>query len=347
MNILVISPFPPDSPRGNSVAALRLRNGFAAAGENAAIASPGEVLSSGGRLNSLCGFNPDIVLALHAYHCAEAVKYLKASGGPPVVVSLRGTDANEMFDDKSKSARLLESIAAAEMVTIFSPDIREEIMRRTALPEQKLSVVPNGIDIPSSAADFRRELGIGRDAFIFVSLAGLREVKRPLLPALYLSKIISRHPEVMFLHAGPVLEQKAAEEFIDYSKGKEWIRHVGSVPHHETDSFLRAGDVFVSASSSEGMPHAVREAMFQGLPCLLSDIPGHRRIAEEGKESIFFGGEKDFIVKAVSLIEDPGLRRRIGTNASAKIKEQIGQGGEISGFLICFRKVLEQLGKVH
>jgi glycosyltransferase involved in cell wall biosynthesis len=42
---------------------------------------------------------------------------------------------------------------------------------------------------------------------------------------------------------------------------------------------MRAADLLVAPSLSEGMPNAVLEAMASGLPLVLSDIPGHREAA--------------------------------------------------------------------
>ena len=39
------------------------------------------------------------------------------------------------------------------------------------------------------------------------------------------------------------------------------------------NNYLRAADYYVSASRTEGMPLGVLEAMAEGLPLLLSDIP--------------------------------------------------------------------------
>jgi len=44
--------------------------------------------------------------------------------------------------------------------------------------------------------------------------------------------------------------------------------------------YLQAADYFISASSDEGLPNSVLEALASGLPVLLSDIPSHREILE-------------------------------------------------------------------
>ena len=47
----------------------------------------------------------------------------------------------------------------------------------------------------------------------------------------------------------------------------------------------------------------MREAMFVGLPCLLSDIEGHRMLAEEGVEVCLFRDEEDFARKLIKVID--------------------------------------------
>ena len=56
----------------------------------------------------------------------------------------------------------------------------------------------------------------------------------------------------------------------------QWVRLLG--PRSDVGAYYRAADVFLSASRTEGMPYAVLEAAYCGLPLVLSDIAPHREL---------------------------------------------------------------------
>ena len=56
------------------------------------------------------------------------------------------------------------------------------------------------------------------------------------------------------------------------------ITFTGLIPRNEVFAKLKNADFYISASTLEGMPVSVLEAMYCGLPCVLSDIPQHREI---------------------------------------------------------------------
>ena len=60
------------------------------------------------------------------------------------------------------------------------------------------------------------------------------------------------------------------------SKGYDSIFFLGFI--NNIKELYAISDFFISASKSEGLPNAVLEALSCGLPCILSDIPGHKEI---------------------------------------------------------------------
>ncbi len=293
MRILIVSPFARDAARGNSVAASRLARGLTARGH--AVALVDAVAGSAGPdalARALAAAGPaDVALILHADHGAAASEILRRAG-TPYVVSLRGTDANELIADPTRGPVILAALAGAARIAVFHEAMRGHLGAHAPGLLARARVVSNGLDVPASQVDYRAALRLPAGAFVFLSLAGLREVKRPLFPVEALAALAAEHPDLRFVRAGPAIEVNVARAMRHAAHASRWVVDAGEIPHDTVDSFLRMGDVFVSASRSEGMPHAVREAMLCGKALLLSDIPGHRAMAEPGREALFFDDDR-------------------------------------------------------
>ena len=139
-----------------------------------------------------------------------------------------------------------------------------------------------------------------------------------------------------FVYAGPMINRKnpiflvkAFLEFSEHSNNQFWLLgdgpllgecrrlardcpnvivtgHVGRV-----NDYLKAADVFVSASQSEGTPNAILEALASGLPLVLSDIPAHREIIKEAPEvaQLFSSDDPINLVNCLSKVQtDSNIR---------------------------------------
>lgn len=63
---------------------------------------------------------------------------------------------------------------------------------------------------------------------------------------------------------------------------------------------------------------AVAQAMAAGVPCLVSDIPGHRALIHHGETGFVCTSERDLLEKVVFLLRNRAERRRIGDAARAE-----------------------------
>lgn len=342
MRILIVSPFARDAARGNSVAASRLARGLAARGHAAALVDA--VAGSAGPealARALAAAGPaDVALILHAAHGAAAAGILRRAG-TPYVVSLRGTDANELLADPARGPAILAALAGAARIAVFHEAMRGQLGAHAPGLLARARVVSNGIDVPVSQVDYRATLRLPAGAFVFLSLAGLREVKRPLFPVEALAALAAERPNLRFVRAGPAIEVDVARAMRDAARASSWVVDAGEIPRDTVDSFLRMGDVFVSASRSEGMPHAVREAMLCGKALLLSDIPGHRAMAEPGREALFFDNDHAFRAEARRLLADAPLRQRLGAAARARVESELASHDETGEYQQLLKEAYE------
>ncbi|MGN6586382.1 MAG: glycosyltransferase family 4 protein [Solirubrobacterales bacterium] len=91
----------------------------------------------------------------------------------------------------------------------------------------------------------------------------------------------------------------------------------------EKDALLREADVFVLASTSEGLPMVLLEAMSQGLAIVATAVGGVPDVVTDRVEALVVEpGDPDALATALGEIgADPELRRRLGEAAQRRSAE--------------------------
>ena len=111
----------------------------------------------------------------------------------------------------------------------------------------------------------------------YIYVARLLPIKNQMLLTRVLPKIDGN---VRFIFVGAEdpsydVKKRAKEEGVE-----DRIVFTGLIPRDEVYRMLYNSDVYISSSTLEGLPISVLEAMYCGLPCILSDIPQHRETAQ-------------------------------------------------------------------
>jgi glycosyltransferase involved in cell wall biosynthesis len=89
--------------------------------------------------------------------------------------------------------------------------------------------------------------------------------------------------------------------------------------------YYESADIFIMPSlGPEGLPMSSLEAMGRGLPCILSDLPVHREITDDGVGAMLFAsGDVNALRAALqAMVADPGLRERFGREGYRIIGER-------------------------
>jgi glycosyltransferase involved in cell wall biosynthesis len=98
------------------------------------------------------------------------------------------------------------------------------------------------------------------------------------------------------------------------------------VSEQELHEELARADAFVLPSWCEGMPLATLEAAAAGLPCIVSDIPGHREVfrrsdPEADGAILVPPDDPDGLAEAIErLAADEELAQRLGSNARERAR---------------------------
>ena len=144
-------------------------------------------------------------------------------------------------------------------------------LRAIGIPEERITVVENGLDAaPVAAGGEREELGWGEDAFVVTSVGRLEPVKGHELLIEAVRRLAPARPELRCVIVGDGRRRPALDEQVRAAGLDERVRLTGF--RDDVAPVLRASDAFCLPSLSEGLPYALLEACAQGLPLLVSAV---------------------------------------------------------------------------
>ncbi|MCR0985124.1 glycosyltransferase [Roseomonas populi] len=193
------------------------------------------------------------------------------------------------------------------------------------LPPDRLSHIPNGIDLRSFRPDGpKAELGLGGDGPLIGAVGALRPEKN-FARLLRAAAVLLREGAVFRLALvgdGPErqrLEALAAE--LGIFGMTHFTGHVA-----DPAAAYRAMDVACLSSDTEQMPFSVLEAMATGLPVATTEVGDVRLMLSEPNAPYLAARTDAALAGALRpLLHDAGLRHRIGRANRAKAERDYDQ----------------------
>jgi glycosyltransferase involved in cell wall biosynthesis len=110
----------------------------------------------------------------------------------------------------------------------------------------------------------------------------------------------------------------------ELAAGDQRLLFTGTVGGQIKEELLSNALFYVTASSVEGLPIALLEAMAHSRCCLVSDIPPHREIIEAGRDGVLFewnNADQLFRSMEALLAQDAQHREALGREARGKARE--------------------------
>jgi glycosyltransferase involved in cell wall biosynthesis len=242
------------------------------------------------------------------------------------------------------AARLVHKVTAVGKAS------RAMVCKLGDLPEETVSIIPNGIDLtryrpntsPSVRSELRRKLGVAEETELVIHVAGLRPVKDQ-ATLLRAWRVVldgcGSGPFPMLLIAGegecyPQLQAVAQQLQLG-----DLVRFLGQC--RDVETMLPACDLFVVSSISEGLSFAILEAMACGLAVVATRVGGNSELVEDGQSGLLTpSGDAGALGIALGqLLRQPERRRRMGERGRVLAEQRFDLGRAATAYGRIYRQL--------
>jgi len=226
-----------------------------------------------------------------------------------------------------------------------SADRQNELAERTGLPLKAIHILANGVDTArfAPAPDcqaVRRQLGLPENVPAIMVAARLAPEKDfgTLLRAFALVHQAIPPAELWFIGDGterPALESLSRELKIDSQ-----VRFLGQ--RSDVDQFLKAADVFVLSSLSEGLSVALIEAAASGLPLVATAVGGNGEVVKvpECGRLVPVGDPTELAAALTEILQNKPLRIQMGQAARQHAIANFSLDRMVDNYISLYEKAL-------
>ena len=192
----------------------------------------------------------------------------------------------------------------ADVCVVPTRELADWIIGNYAVAPEKVTVIPNFVDTESFRPDPAAPPGID-----VLCVGRLAEQKRYLMA---LDALKGTGAKIEIIGQGPLEEpirERASQNAVD-------LALINRVPNETIPAHLNNAKVYLIASDWEGHPKSLIEAMACGCACVGTRSPGIVGQIVDGETGLLVDSTPQSIAQAVQrLLNDSGLRRRLGENA--------------------------------
>ncbi len=308
MHILIVTPAPKGSRKGNRITADRWGRMLRSLGHRVELTE------------SFDGQRCDVLIALHARKSAPAVsRFRRERPDAPVIVVLTGTD---LYHDLARSAAAQNSLELADRLVV---------LQKHAVDDLPLAGRAKARVIVQSAVAPKRTPSPLRGVLEVCVVGHLRPVKDPFRTALAV-RHLPHESRIVVTHLGaaltPAMERQARAEMTRSTR----YRWRGDLPHATAMRVLARSRVLVNSSKLEGGANAICEALACGVPVLSSHIAGSIGLLGEDYPGYFEFGDTAELAHLLRRFETESAFRAQLASACRRLARQVTPARELAAW---------------
>lgn len=246
-------------------------------------------------IKKIAEIKPDI---LHGFYISNIPLYMIFGRAKRKILSGMGDDIL-IWPERDINIRRLEtaSIALADCITVES-EVGVAALKKIHVPDQKIYKIPWGID--RIRVSRRDRYNNNNNEISVVSIRNFETVYNIecLIKAI---KILDLgYPKINYIIAGRGSKEHELKSLANDLGVSHKINFIGHLEHSDIFTLLKASDVYVSTSVSDGRSVSLLEAMACGCIPVVTDIPVNREIIQDGVNGYLFSNDPRILAAKIS-----------------------------------------------
>ncbi|MHC4616760.1 MAG: glycosyltransferase family 4 protein [Planctomycetota bacterium] len=196
---------------------------------------------------------------------------------------------------------------------------------------------------PERCQEFRRRYGIPDDAVVLVTIARLFMLKGHDYIIESTKDISRRFDKAVWLFVGDGNLSDYYKRQIHELGLAEKVKFTGLLPPSQIPLAIKSSDILVHCSLREGLARTLPQAMLCGKPAVSFDVDGAREVVNENTGQLIEPKNVRQLTDACAeLIEDSGLRERLGRAGRESVREKFAPEKMVDCIETVYRQCLEE-----
>jgi glycosyltransferase involved in cell wall biosynthesis len=261
------------------------------------------------------------------------------------------TEHGRFFPDVPRPKRIVFNrvcLRRRDRVVAVGNSVRQALITNEGIPAERIAVIHNGVDLRHACLDrpircqVRQQLGIEESAVVIIQVARLDPLKDYGTAIRTMARLKELCPQARLLLVGEGPEREKIEQEIARHQVAASIKLLGY--RSDVAQLLRAADVMLLTSISEGIPVTLIEGMGAALPIVATDVGGVSEVIHHGDCGYLTpaGDDRALADALFRLASDPAMRERMGRQGAVRARDLFSEERMIQAYRNLYREMLDE-----
>jgi glycosyltransferase involved in cell wall biosynthesis len=230
-------------------------------------------------------------------------------------------------------------------IVAVSHIVKSLLMERDHIDPSKINVIYNGIDTDRfqsylTKEEARDKLGLPAESLVIGTVGRLEKPKGQLHLIRAFGKVSEQNPDTKLVIVGTGSLESSLKSDVSRQRIDDSVIFLGL--RRDIPDILRAFDIFVMPSLSEGFPMALLEAMSLALPVIVTPVGGIPELVTDERNGIFVppADESALAKKILDLSANRPRLTRLGNSAKETIFEKFSASAMVQATEALYKSVL-------